>query len=103
MVGGSFQKGDLAALLVRDGQDVFQSGLSVAKFIAAALFRLDTLPSGSLFPGVGKVFSEGDAHHWIFFVGDGATATATTRGTGGRGSRVISHRASVGKAVTAAG
>jgi len=97
----SFQKGNLATLLVGDGQDIFQSGISVAKFVSAALFCLDTLPSGGFLPGVGKVFSEGDAHHWIFFVGDGTTAATTTRAAGGGGGRVISYRASVGKAVTA--
>jgi hypothetical protein len=98
----SFQKGDLAALLVGDGQDIFQPSISVAKFVSAALFRFDALPSGGLLPGVGKVFCEGDAYHLIFFVRDGATAIATTRGTSGGGGRVVSYRASVGKAVTAA-
>ena len=99
----SFQKGNLATLLIGDGQDIFQPRISVAKFVSTALFRLDTLPSSSFLPGVGKMFSEGDTHHWIFFVRDRTTATATTRGAGGRGSGVISHRASVGKAMTTAG
>ena len=50
------------------------------------------------------MFSEGDAHHLIFFaVRDGATATMTARGTGGRGGRIISYRLSVCEAVSAAG
>ena len=99
----SFQKGNLATLLVGDGQDIFQPGISVAKFVSTTLFRLDTLPSGGFLPGVGKMFSEGDTHHWIFFVRDRATAAATTRGTGGGGGGVVSYRASVCKAVTATG
>jgi len=101
VVSSSFQEGNFAALLVGDGQDIFQPSISVAKFISAALFRLDALPSSSFLPGVGKMFSEGDTHHWIFFVRDRTTATATTRGTGGGGSRVVSYGASVRKAVTA--
>lgn len=103
VVSSSFQKGNLAALLIGDRQDIFQPSISVAKFVSAALFRLDALPSGSFLPGVGKMFSEGDTHHWIFFVRDRTTATTTTRGAGRRGSRVVSHRASVGKAMTTAG
>jgi len=102
MIGSSFQEGNLAALLVRDGQDVFQPGISVTEFVSAALFRLDTLPSGGFLPGVGKMFSEGDAHHWIFFVRDRATAATTTGGTGGGWGGIISYGASVGEAVTAA-
>jgi hypothetical protein len=64
----------------------------VAEFVSAALFYLDILPSGGLFPGVGKTFSEGDTRNWIFFVKDGATAATTAGGAGGRGSRVISSR-----------
>jgi len=98
----SFQEGNLATLLVGDGQDIFQPGISVAEFVSTALLRLDTLPSGGFLPGVGEMFSEGDTHHWIFFVRDRATAATTTRGTGGGGGRVISHGASVCKTVTAA-
>jgi hypothetical protein len=103
MVGSSFQKRNLATLLVGDGQDIFESGISVTEFVSATLFRLDALPSSGLLPGVGKMFSEGDTHHWIFFVRDRAAAAATTRGAGRGGGRVVSYGASVGKAVTAAG
>jgi len=102
VISSSFQERNLAALLVGDWQDVLQPGISVAEFVSTTLFRLDTLPSGGFLPGVGKMFSEGDTHHWIFFVRDRATAATTTRGASGGRSRIISYRASVGKAVTAA-
>jgi hypothetical protein len=52
----SFQQRDLAALLVRNREDILQFRVAVSEFVSSTLFGLYPLPSSSLLTGVSKVF-----------------------------------------------
>lgn len=56
VIGRSFQQRDLAALLVRNREDILQFRVAVSEFVSSTLLGLYPLPSSSLLAGVSKVF-----------------------------------------------
>jgi hypothetical protein len=56
----SLQEGDLATLLIGHREDIFQTGITISKFIAPSLFRLDALTASCLLPGICDAL--GDVH-----------------------------------------
>ena len=57
-VGGSaVEKGNLARLLVGDGESILEPAVTIAKFITTSLLRLDALTADSLAADIGGVSS----------------------------------------------
>lgn len=62
-VGGegdtSFEQGNLAALLIGNGEGVFELCIAVSELVSSPLFCLDSLPAGGFLARVGEVLDEG--------------------------------------------
>lgn len=96
----SLQERHLAALLVGDRQYLLQPSIAISEFVSPPLLSLYPLPTGCLFPRVGKRFSHPDTH--IVVVVRNRTAAASASGGARRGGgRVVPKRVSVDEGVGA--